>query len=70
MISSTEFKALLEIIVPRLVIYVAEHKHISYENALIKVYESKLYESLEDESTKLWHLSIPMLFDLYEKEKN
>ena len=33
-------------------------------------YTSLLYERLEDEPTKLWHLSARALFDLFQEERN
>lgn len=34
-----------------------------------KFYPSELYAALEDESTKLWHLSAPMLYQLFDEER-
>ena len=41
----------------------------SEENAAMeKLYSSALYSALETEKTKMWHYSIPMLYDLYNEE--
>jgi len=42
---------------------------LNYINSLNYLYTSKLYNSLSDESTKLWHLSAEKLFEMLEDEK-
>ncbi|MDR3225432.1 MAG: hypothetical protein LBT52_03935 [Clostridiales Family XIII bacterium] len=66
--SGQEFKAIFEILIPRLVQYISEQRHINDQEALTALYESLLYEKLENEKTKLWHLSVPMLYDLFDEE--
>jgi len=36
--------------------------------AFSNLYNSKFYEMLENEKTKVWTYSVPMLFDLYQTE--
>lgn len=62
-------KAMLELIVPRLVKKIIETQDITEKEALTAVYASKLYRQLEREETKLWHLSVPTLFGLWLEEK-
>jgi hypothetical protein len=66
--SDQEFKATIEILAPRLVQLIAERRRVSEDEALTVLYESMLYEKLDNERTKLWHLSVPMLYDLLEEE--
>lgn len=33
-----------------------------------KLYSSELYSVLEKEETKVWHYSVPKLYELWEKE--
>ena len=39
------------------------------KEAIKSLYASKLYKTLENEETKLWHLSVPALYDLYMEEQ-
>ena len=39
------------------------------KEAIKSLYSSRLYNTLENEETKLWCLSVPALFDLYMEEK-
>jgi len=36
--------------------------------AMEKLYSSALYSNLENEQTKVWHYSVPLLYELWEKE--
>lgn len=45
----------------------AEDKGMSIADAVSQIYQSDIYERLEDESTKLWHLG-PV--DLYREMTN
>lgn len=64
-----EFQAVLQVIVSRLVQMIAKEMNLPAEGALNLLYSSKLYEKLEHEETKVWHLSVPTLFDLFMEEK-
>jgi len=48
---------------------IIENKKIIFEDAINYLYQSKLYELLSDEKTKLWHLSPNKLLELLENEK-
>lgn len=64
-----EFQAVLQIIVSRLVQVIAKEMDLSAKEALNLLYSSKLYEKLEHEETKVWHLSVPTLYDLFVEEQ-
>mgnify|MGYP001029429223 CR=1 FL=1 len=67
--SEVRIKAMLELIVPRLVKKIIKTQNITENEALTALYASELYRQLEREETKLWHLSVPTLFDLWLEEK-
>ena len=67
--SEVSIKTMLELIVPRLVKKIIETQNITEKEALTALYASELYRQLEREETKLWHLSVPTLFDLWLEEK-
>lgn len=64
-----EFQAVLQIISSRLVQMIAKEMRISNKQALNLLYSSMLYEKLEVEETKVWHLSVPTLFELFIEEQ-
>lgn len=64
-----EFQAVLQVIVSQLVKMIASEMNISDKEALGNIYSSKLYEKLEHEETKVWHLSVPTLFSLFIEEQ-
>ena len=41
---------------------------IDEDAAMENLYSSALYSALEREETKLWHYSVPMLYELYTEE--
>lgn len=67
--STVNIKAMLEMIVPRLVRMIMEKRELTEKEALTELYASELYRQLEREETKLWHLSVLTLFDLWAQEK-
>lgn len=46
-----------------------EEMSISDKEALNLLYSSILYEKLEKEETKVWHLSVPTLYSLFIEEQ-
>ena len=48
---------------------IAKEMRISDKQALNLLYSSILYEKLEREETKVWHLSVPTLFELFIEEQ-
>ena len=66
--SNKGIKAMLELIIPRLIKMIIDGQNFSEKEALILLYNSELYRQLEREETKLWHLSVPTLYDLWMEE--
>ena len=64
----TEYKATLQMLVPMIIHVIIEKKDIPVIPAIKLLYVSKLYEKLENENTKLWHLSPLALYELLEIE--
>ena len=63
-----KFAAILPILVGGLVNKIIEETGIGENEAFEKLYNSELYAALENEKTKVWTYSVPMLFDLYNEE--
>lgn len=64
-----KFESLLIIIVPEVVKLIVENARIDEIEASDRFYSSKVYEKLEQEDTKLWHLSPLTLYNMYEEEQ-
>jgi len=64
-----EIKAMLEFIVPRLVKTIMENMQLTEKEALTMLYSSRLYEQLDKDKTKLWHLSVPTLYEMFCEEQ-
>lgn len=64
-----KFEAVLALIVPQVVQMICENDGLDEVTATREFYQSALYASLEDETTKMWHLSPLMLFTLFNEEK-
>ena len=64
-----QFQAVLQIISSRLVQMIAKEMRISDKQALTLLYSSILYEKFEVEETKVWHLSVPTVFELFIEEQ-
>ncbi len=67
--SEVSIKAMLELIIPRLIQVIMEKRDMTEKEALTQLYVSELYRQLEREETKLWHLSVLTLYDLWLEEK-
>lgn len=63
-----KFEAMLVLIVPKIIGLIVENHGMDEVSASRKFYESKVYSLLEEEDTKLWHLSPLMLFHMYDEE--
>jgi hypothetical protein len=63
-------KAMLEFIVPRLIKAIIDDREVTEKDAFTLLYSSKLYEQLDREETKLWHLSVPTLYDMFKEERD
>lgn len=64
-----KFEAMLVLIVPQVVYLIAENYNMNEIDASRLFYESQVYEVLEQEDTKLWHLSPLTLFNMFDEEK-
>ena len=67
--SEKGIKGMLELIVPRLLRMIMEKQSLTEKEALTQLYASDLYRQLEREETKLLHLSIPTLYEMWLEEK-
>ena len=67
--SQEQFAAILPYISADLIYMIGNKKRITEEDAIFKLYTSKLYAALEQEETKLWHYSTKMLYSLFEQEE-
>jgi len=64
------FESIMPLKVEDLISLIVENKQFEFEIALQYLYDSKLYNALSVEETKLWHLSTEKLFDMLENEKD
>ncbi len=64
-----KFSSQLFLIVPKIVELIAKKKQVDEEKATEMFYSSQLYAQLEDEKTKLWHLSPLALLEMFEEEQ-
>lgn len=67
--SETNPKVMLQLIVPRLIMLMMKNQNMTEKEALTKLYSSELYQQLEREETKLWHLSVLTLYDMWVEEE-
>jgi len=58
----------LAVITPRILSLVVERKNITEQEAIRVLYNSAVYAALENEETKLWHLSAETLYALLDEE--
>ena len=58
----------IAVITPGIINLLMENRSLTLEEASGLLYNSQLYEMLEDEKTKLWRLGYPLLYDLLEEE--
>ena len=56
-------------LLPQLLELMRQEYKVSEEKATEMLYSSELFKTLEDEKTKLWHLSAPALFELFMEEQ-
>lgn len=64
------FSALLSLIIPQVVALIEENYPYDEVMATEKFYRSKVYASLEDETTGLWHFSPLTLFNMFDEEQS
>lgn len=63
-----KFEAVLILIIPQIVQLLCTEFSWDEMTATKNFYESEVYELLEQENTKLWHLSPLSLFYMYKEE--
>ena len=57
-------------LVPQILELVISEYKVDDEKAAEMLYTSELYKGLEEEETKLWHLSAHALFEMFQEEIN
>ena len=58
----------IAMITPGIINLLMENRCLTLEKASETLYNSELYRALEDEETKVWRLSYPLLYDLLIEE--
>lgn len=64
-----KFESMLVLLVPQVVQLISENYSCDEITASKEFYVSEVYELLEQEDTKLWHLSALTLFHMFDEEK-
>ena len=64
-----KFESLLILIIPDILNLIIEKYSWDEITAINKFYESKVFECLEREETKLWHFSPLTLFNMFDEEQ-
>lgn len=64
-----QFAAIMPYISADFISLIVEKQNITEKEAIKKLYSSKLYAALEQEDTKVWQYSTPMLYSLLEQEE-
>lgn len=63
-----KFEAMLVLLVPQIIHLIVQNMRCDEVTASQRFYSSHVYELLEQENTKLWHLSPHSLFQMYYEE--
>jgi len=66
--AKNKFVTVLIFLVPQILKLIINEYNVSDRKAAEMFYTSELYKSLEEEETKLWHLSAHALFEMYQEE--
>lgn len=64
-----KFEAVLMLLIPQVIQLISENHSCDEVSASREFYDSKVYSVLEQEDTKLWHLSPLTLYRMYDQEK-
>lgn len=67
--SDKQLSAMLVLLVPMIVREIIENEELSEDTATENFYNSDVYSVLENEKSKLWHLSPKAIYELYRQEK-
>jgi len=65
---SDKLSTVLIFLVPQILELIISEYRVDDEKAAIMFYSSELYKGLEEEETKLWHLSAHALFEMFQEE--
>ncbi|MDL2287050.1 hypothetical protein LJB90_00580 [Eubacteriales bacterium OttesenSCG-928-G02] len=65
---NNKFELVLQTISTGLVAKIIEETGMDEDTAMEKLYSSALYSALEKEDTKVWHYSVPKLYELWNNE--
>jgi len=63
-----DISSVIAMITPGIIGLLMEDRGLSLEESAGTLYNSELYRALEDEETKVWRLSYPLLYDLLTEE--
>jgi hypothetical protein len=66
--NSKSISPVIAMITPGIISLLMENNGVRLEEAADMLYNSELYKALEDEETKVWRLSYPLLYDLLMEE--
>ena len=58
----------IAMITPGIIKLLIQNRNLNLEEASEILFNSKIYEILEDEETKVWRFGYPLLYDLLEEE--
>lgn len=64
------FNAILSVsLIPQIVSLIIDKERVDEDTALNLFYESKTYDLLSNEDTKMWHYSPLMIYHIWKSEK-
>lgn len=63
-----QFSSLLALITPPVIDMIVRNSNLDTAAAIALFYQSRLYEELSDESSKLWHYGPMTLYTMYQDE--
>jgi len=66
--AESNFELVLQTISTGLIEKIITETDLDEDFAMEKLYSSLLYSALEKEETKVWHYSVPKLYQLWENE--
>lgn len=66
--SQEKFNAMMPVISADIIYTIIAKQDVTENEAIKLLYTSKLYAALEQEETKIWQYSTPMLYSLLEQE--
>lgn len=63
-----QFSAMLTMIVPPIIDQITKNSNVDDDKVISHFYQSKLYQELSNEKSKLWHYSAMTLYTMYQDE--